>query len=88
MSTNISNNYTTGGNKYPVTRQATFYYLQNYSKSIMRASTDPEGSLLAHRGMGVDGISKDTFEKKYWIDIKCENSLRRGNMSYIEREKL
>ena len=35
LRTNLSDDYTTGDNKYPVTRQGTLNYLEKHSKSVI-----------------------------------------------------
>ena len=61
LRTNLSDNYTMG-EKNHVTRQENFRYSEKHSKTIVRAQTDPEGSLFAQRGVGGYGRYKDTFE--------------------------
>ena len=45
----------------------------------MRALTAPEGSSFAQRGVGGDGISKDTFNKKHWRYRKCYKCGKKGH---------
>ena len=37
LRTNLSDNYTTGENKYPTSRQATLHYFEKHNKIVLRA---------------------------------------------------
>ena len=60
----LSNDYTTGDDRYPVTRQTTLHLLDKYSKSSVSATIAPEGrSFVTKSG---DGRDQDSYDKKYW----------------------
>ena len=63
LRTNLSDDYTTEENKYPTSRQETLHYLENHSKSIVRAPIAQEDSLFAQRK---GNRKSDTFDKNYW----------------------
>ena len=68
MKTNLSDNYTTGENKYPATLQETFHYLEKHSKNSVRAQTATEGSSFAQKGGASKhwGPPKDWDDKEWW----------------------
>ena len=74
LRTSISDNYTTGDNKYPTTCQETFHYLKNNSKSFVRKPTSPEGSSFSQ-------IGGDTFIKTFWNNKDCFNCGNKGHPS-------
>ena len=68
LRTNLSDDYTTGENKYPTSCQATLHYLEKHRNSVVREPIAQEGSLFAQsKGNG----NSDTFYKKYWKDKEC-----------------
>ena len=83
LRTSISDNYTTGDNKYPTTRQEKFQYLDKHSNIFVRTPTDPEGSSFTQRG-------GDNFDKKFWKNKECFNCGKKGHPSThytIEKKK-
>ena len=75
LRTNLSDDYTTGENKYPMSRQATLQYLEKRSNSVVRAPIAQEGSPFAQRK---SNGNPDTLKKKYWKDkefYKCGDKL-------------
>ena len=74
LRTSLSDNYTTGDNKYLTTSQEKFNYLEKHIKSFVRTPTAPEGSSFAQRG-------GDTFDKKFWKNKECFNCGKKGHPS-------
>ena len=68
LRTNLSDDYTTGENKYPTSCQTTLHYLEKHSNSVVHAPIAQEGSSFSQRkGNG----NLDTFNKKYWKYKEC-----------------
>ena len=85
LRTNLSDNYTTGENKYPTSRQSTLHYLEKHSKSVVRAPIAQEGSSFAQRkGNG----NPDTFNFFYWKDKECYKCGDKGNPESHFKTKL
>ena len=75
----LSDDCTTGENKYPVITQATLHYLDNHSKSIVSTPTAPEGTSFYQRGVDGYGRYKYTFDNEYRIDKECYKYSEKGN---------
>ena len=68
LRTNLSDDCTTGENKYPTSRQETIHYLDKHKKSVVCAPIARESSSLAQiKGNG----NTNTFDKNYWKDKEC-----------------
>ena len=81
--TNLSDNCTTGGKKYPSTRQETFHYLEKHIKNSVRTQTAPEGSSFPQKGGASKhrGSPKDWDDKEHWKDKPCFNCGKKGHPS-------
>ena len=68
----LQNDFTTGDNHYPKTRQQTLHLLDKYSKTSLSKTTNSEGASFAQGG-GIDGKKKksETFDKAYWKGKTC-----------------
>jgi hypothetical protein len=69
----LRNNFTTGSNRYPKTRQQTLHLLNKYSKTVVvPKTTSSEGSSFTQKGgrggRGGKGQGTITFDKEYWKD--------------------
>jgi hypothetical protein len=78
LKVDLQNDFTTGDNRYPKTRQHTLHLLDKYSKTVVTKVTHSEGTSFAHKGgrgggnqsSSVNGKCRDssTYDKKYWND--------------------
>ncbi len=83
LKVDLKNDFTTGDNRYPKTRQQTLHLLDKYSKTVVPKTTTSEGSSFAQksgrgggggRGNGSNKASADssgTFDKEYWKNKEC-----------------
>ena len=52
LTVDLKNDFTTGDNHYPKTRQQTLHLLDKYSKTVVTKMTASEGTLFAQSGGG------------------------------------
>ena len=87
LKVDLQNDFTTGDDHYPKTRQATLHLLDKYSKSIIVSHTTPsEGTSFAQRGgrgggRGAGSSNQNSFDKAYWKDKECYNCNKKGHPS-------
>jgi hypothetical protein len=90
LKVDLQNDFTTGDDHYPKTRQATLHLLDKYSKSIIVSHTTPsEGTSFAQRGgrggggrgAGSSNQNPESFDKAYWKDKECYNCGKKGHPS-------
>ena len=85
LKVNLQNDYTTGDNHYPKTRQQTLHLLDKYTKTAVPRTTPSEGLSFAQkekerkRKAGMDKKDKETFDKKYWKDKECYKCHKKGH---------
>jgi len=88
----LQNDFTTGDNRYPKTRQQTLHLLDKYSKTVVPKTPISEGMAFAQRGGrgGRGGAgrgnaagrgSRRPFDKEYWKDKKCFKCGKEGHPS-------
>ena len=87
LKTDLQNDFTTGDDRYPKTRQATLHLLDKYSKSVVATATQSEGVAFVQRsgkagkggnqGAGID--PKKPYDKEYWKDKDCFNCGEKGH---------
>ena len=70
LKVDLQNDFTTGDNHYPKTRQQTLHLLDKYSKTVVSKSTNSEGASFAQGG-GDGQKKKESFDKKYWKGKTC-----------------
>jgi hypothetical protein len=78
----LQNNFRTGENKYPKTRQATLHLLDKYSKTTLTKPTSSEGASFAQGGGGgttKGKKKKEAFDKAYWKDMTCYTCNEKGH---------
>jgi hypothetical protein len=85
----LQNNFTTGENRYPKSRQQTLHLLDKYSKTVVAKVTYSEGTSFAQkidRGGGNrssngngKGHDSSTYDKKYWKDKECYKCHKKGH---------
>jgi hypothetical protein len=75
LKTDLQNDFTTGDNHYPKTRQQTLHLLDKYSKSAVTKPISSEGASFAQGGGGGNGKNKkkEPFDKVYWKGKTCYN---------------
>jgi hypothetical protein len=79
LKVDLQNDFTTGDNRYPKTRQQTLHLLDKYSKTVIPKKADSEGASFAQSGNKDNGQTKkkpkgkdtDGYDKKYWKDKEC-----------------
>ena len=71
LKVDLQNDFTTGDNHYPKTRQQTLHLLDKYSKTTVTKPTNSEGASFAQGGGGGNGKKKETFDKAYWKGKTC-----------------
>ncbi len=86
LKVDLRNDFTTGSNRYPKTRQQMLHLLDKYSKTvIVPKTTSSEGSSFTQMGGRNGRGSKDqgtiTFDKEYWKDKTCLNYGEKGHPS-------
>jgi hypothetical protein len=86
LKVDLRNDFTTGSNRYPKTRQQTLHLLDKYSKTVVvPKTTSSEGSSFAQKGgrggRGGKGRPTITFDKEYWKDKTCFNCGEKGHPS-------
>ena len=72
----LKDDFTTGEQKYPTTRQQTLHLLDKYTKSVVKKPSESEGTAFAQKSG-----KEDTYDKKYWKDKKCYNCDKTGHPS-------
>jgi hypothetical protein len=82
----LRNNFTTGSNRYPKTRQQTLHLLDKFSKTVVVPKmTSSEGLSVAQKGgrggRGGKGQGTITFNKEDWKDKTCFNCVEKGHPS-------
>jgi hypothetical protein len=76
----LHNNFTTGENKHPKTRQATLHLLDKHSKTALTKPTSSEGASFAQGGGGsAKGKKKEAFDKACWKDRTCYACNKKGH---------
>jgi hypothetical protein len=86
----LQNDFTTGDNRYPKTRQQTLHLLDKYSKPTQQTGVQSEGTAFAQRtGKGTGRTNKKggkgnadqegDYDKEYWKDKKCYNCQKNGH---------
>jgi hypothetical protein len=86
LKVDLRNDFTTGSNRYPKTRQQMLHLLNKYSKTVVvPKTTSSEGSSFAQKGgrgaRGGRGRPTITFDKEYWKDKTCFNCGEKGHPS-------
>ena len=81
----MSDDYTTGENKYPTSRQATLHYLEKHSNSVVHAPISQEGSFFEERK---SNVNPDNLDKKYWKDKECYKCGDKGHPASYWKTKL
>jgi hypothetical protein len=86
LKVDLRNDFTTGSNRYPKTRQQFLHLLDKYSKTVVvPKTTSSEGSSFAQKGgrggRGSKGQGTITFDKEYWKDKTCFNCGEKGHPS-------
>jgi hypothetical protein len=71
LKVDLQNDFTTGDDHYPKTRQQTLHLLHKYSKTAVTKSTNSEGASIAQRRGGGADRKKDPFDKAYWKGKTC-----------------
>jgi hypothetical protein len=74
LKVDLQNDFTTGDNHYPKTRQQALHLLDKYSKTTVIKPTNSEGASFAQGGGGGgSGKKKDfkDFDKAYWKGKTC-----------------
>jgi hypothetical protein len=66
LKVDLQNDFTTGDNHYPKTRQQALHLLDKYSKTTVIKPTNSEGALFAQGGGGGGSGKKKDFDKAYW----------------------
>ena len=77
LKVDLQNDFTTGDNRYPKTRQQTLHLLDKYSKITVPKATLSEGASFAQGGG--KGNNKEPFDKEYWKDKECYNCHKKGH---------
>jgi type II secretory pathway pseudopilin PulG len=86
LKVDLRNDFTTGSNRYPKTRQQTLHLFDKYSKTVVvPKTTSSEGSSFAQKGgrggRGCRGQATITFNNEYWKDKTCFNCGEKGHPS-------
>jgi hypothetical protein len=71
LKVDLQNDFTTGDNHYPKTRQQTLHPLDKYSKIAVTKPTNSEGASFAQRGGNGNDKKKVPFDKAYWKGKTC-----------------
>ena len=80
LKVDLQNDFTTGDNHYPKTRQQTLHLLDKYSKTAAPRIQASEGTSFAQQGgrgrgrggrSGRGGASSVPYDKEYWKDKEC-----------------
>jgi hypothetical protein len=92
LKVDLRNDFTTGSNRYPKTRQQTLHLLDKYSKTVVvPKTTSSEGSSFAQKGgrggRGGRGRATITFDKEYWKDKTCFNCGEKGHHHQAARKR-
>jgi hypothetical protein len=79
----LQNDFTTGDNRYPKTRQATLHLLDKYSKTVVARTTQSEGTSFAQGSTRTGGNDRSrrsgTFDKAYWKNKECYKCHKKGH---------
>jgi hypothetical protein len=68
----LQNDFTTGENKHPKTRQATLHLLDKHSRTALTKPTSSEGASFAQGGGGsAKEKKKEALDKACWKDRTC-----------------
>ena len=83
LKTDLQNDFTTGDNCHPKSRQSTLHLLDKYSKTIVNKPTESEGAVFVQKGgkHGNKDGPKKPFDKEYWKDKDCWNCGKKGHPS-------
>ena len=80
------NDFTTGDNRYPKTRQSTLHLLDKCSKTVVTKTTQSEGAAFVQRsgnggkaGTGSGKDQQEDYDKKYWKDKDCFKCGEKGH---------
>jgi hypothetical protein len=71
LKVDLQNDFTTGDNHYPKTRQQTLHILDKYSKTAVIISTNSKGASFAQRRGASANRKKESFDKAYWKGKTC-----------------
>jgi hypothetical protein len=71
LKVDLQNDFTTGDNHYPKTRQQTLHLLDRYSKTAVIKTTNSEGRSFAQKGGSGADKKKAPFNKAYWKGKTC-----------------
>jgi hypothetical protein len=72
LKVDLQNDFTTGDNHYPKTRQQTLHLLDKYSKTTVSKPTSSEGASFAQGGGGGgNDKKKESFDRAYWKGKTC-----------------
>lgn len=88
----LQNDFMTGDNHYPKTRQVTLHLLDKYTKPAIQKQKEFEGSSFTMKGniskvsnknkSKVKGNEKKDYDKEYWADKECYRCHKKGHPSY------
>ena len=90
LKTDLQNDFTTGDNRYPKTRQGTLHHLDKYTKTIVSQATQSEGAAFAQKGgkggkkggQGGQGNKDVPFDVEFWKNKKCYNCDEEGHPAW------
>lgn len=91
LKTDLQNDFTTGDNRYPKTRQETLHLLDKYTKTVVSKPTQSEGTAFAQKGgkagKGAGKGKKDdskpkAYDKAYWKDKDCFTCGEKGHPAW------
>ena len=95
LKVDLQNDFTTGDNRYPKTRQQTLHLLDKYSKTVVPTTTQSEGASFAQKGgkggksggrsketgTGSNNSTQKPYDKEYWKDKECFKCHKKGHPS-------